>query len=253
MTVRADQDDDGTNDSAVLSHAIDGATEYASLGDPTVTVTVTDDEATENQPPPAPAVRDQRATVGFAFGYQFDAVTDPEADDVSYSAALTDGSALSTVWLTFDPATRTFGGTPAAGDVGALSVRVTATDDGTPNRAASSGLQGDGRRVGAGQLHGPGAWQRGHPGPLLVERAGRGRRGELRDRARNRLRLLQRHDGDGHGRRKRGPAPSRRDRSDQRHEVLRTDPGQGQQRRRRLLVAYRLGHARHSREPAPAG
>ena len=137
VTVRAGEDDDGTNDSAALTHAIDGATEYANLSDPTVTVTVTDDDATGNQPPPAPSVQAQFATVGVAFSYQFDEVTDPEADGVTYAATLTDGSALSTVWLTFDPATRTFGGTPASGDVGTLSVRATATDDGTPSMSAS--------------------------------------------------------------------------------------------------------------------
>ena len=93
---------------------------------------------TPNAAPPAPTLSDQSATSGAAFSYQFDAVTDPDGDDVAYSAALSDGSALSTVWLTFDPATRTFGGIPATGDVGMLTVTVTATDDGTPAQSASA-------------------------------------------------------------------------------------------------------------------
>jgi VCBS repeat-containing protein len=50
-------------------------------------------------------------------------------DALVYSATLADGSALPG-WLTFDAATQTFGGTPGNGDVGSLSVLVTATDTG---------------------------------------------------------------------------------------------------------------------------
>jgi Putative Ig domain/FG-GAP-like repeat len=54
--------------------------------------------------------------------------TDPDAGDVlSYSAKLNNGSNLPT-WLTFDAVTRTFAGTPAAGDVGNFGIVVTATD-----------------------------------------------------------------------------------------------------------------------------
>jgi Ca2+-binding RTX toxin-like protein len=48
-------------------------------------------------------------------------------DTLTYSATKADGTALPS-WLSFDPVTRTFSGTPANEDVGALSVRVTATD-----------------------------------------------------------------------------------------------------------------------------
>ena len=48
-------------------------------------------------------------------------------DVLTYSAALADGSALPT-WLRFDPATRTFSGTPGAGDAGTIQIAVTATD-----------------------------------------------------------------------------------------------------------------------------
>ena len=43
------------------------------------------------------------------------------------SATLADGSPLP-AWLSFDPATQTFSGTPLNDDVGALTIRVTATD-----------------------------------------------------------------------------------------------------------------------------
>ena len=141
VRVTAAWDTDSADDSATLTHAIGdaSATEYAALTDPTLPVTVNDDGATAatNAAPPAPGVQDRSATVGSAFSYEFAAVTDPDGDEVTYSAVLADGTALSTVWLTFDEATRTFGGTPAVGDAGALRVRVTATDDGTPVRSAS--------------------------------------------------------------------------------------------------------------------
>src|SRR5690606_13025981 len=48
-------------------------------------------------------------------------------DTLTLTATLADGSALPT-WLTFDAGSGTFSGTPANGDVGTLSIRVTATD-----------------------------------------------------------------------------------------------------------------------------
>jgi Putative Ig domain/FG-GAP-like repeat/Domain of unknown function (DUF4114) len=66
--------------------------------------------------------------------------TDPDAGDVlSYSAKLANGNNLPT-WLTFNPTTRTFAGTPAVGDVGNLSIAVTATDKGGLTVADNFGL-----------------------------------------------------------------------------------------------------------------
>ncbi|WP_198378974.1 putative Ig domain-containing protein, partial [Neoroseomonas rubea] len=48
-------------------------------------------------------------------------------DSLAYTATLADGSPLP-AWLSFDPATRTFSGTPGNTDVGTLAVRVIATD-----------------------------------------------------------------------------------------------------------------------------
>ena len=85
-----------------------------------------------NQPPVvAIPLADQSATVGSPFSYQFpiDRFSDPLGDVLTYSATLSSGAALPG-WLTFTPATRTFSGTPASGDVGAITVRVRATDPG---------------------------------------------------------------------------------------------------------------------------
>lgn len=82
-------------------------------------------------PPPvvANAIPDQNAAVGVPFNFTFasNTFTDPNSDPLTYSALLSGGGALP-AWLTFSPTTRTFSGTPAGGDVGTLSVRVTATD-----------------------------------------------------------------------------------------------------------------------------
>ncbi len=77
-------------------------------------------------------VVDQTATQGTLFNFVVPANTfadiDP-GDTLAYSARLANGNPLP-AWLTFNPTTRTFTGTPQAGDVGAIDVRVSATDTG---------------------------------------------------------------------------------------------------------------------------
>ena len=53
VTVRAaeDDDDNGADDSATLTHAIGGAAEYGELSDPTLPVTVTDNDKPDTTPP----------------------------------------------------------------------------------------------------------------------------------------------------------------------------------------------------------
>ncbi|MGH9957968.1 MAG: putative Ig domain-containing protein, partial [Pyrinomonadaceae bacterium] len=51
------------------------------------------------------------------------------ADSFTFTASLADGSSLP-AWLSFDPATRVFSGTPRRENVGTSSIRVTATDIG---------------------------------------------------------------------------------------------------------------------------
>ena len=93
----------------------------------TVAVTVT---GVNDTPTLAAPIADQSATENRAFSFQVPGSAFSEVDSgdtLAYSATLASGAALPG-WLTFDAATRTFGGTPGDGDLGAISVRVTATD-----------------------------------------------------------------------------------------------------------------------------
>ena len=85
---------------------------------------------TNNAPTVATAIPDQVATVGTAFSYAFPADTfaDADAGDTLSYTAVEDGETSLPSWLTFTAATRTFSGTPAASDIGTLSVKVTASD-----------------------------------------------------------------------------------------------------------------------------
>lgn len=85
---------------------------------------------TLNAPPLlANPITDQTAVedAAFRFTVPANAFTDADGDVLVYTATLDDGSALP-AWLSFDAATRTFSGTPAQADVGAVDVRVTASD-----------------------------------------------------------------------------------------------------------------------------
>ena len=57
---------------------------------------------------------------------------DSDGDLLTLSATLSNGKPLP-AWLTFTPATGLFTGTPLDGDIGAIDVKVTATDPGLPN------------------------------------------------------------------------------------------------------------------------
>jgi large repetitive protein len=80
--------------------------------------------------PIAGGIAGQGATTStpFSFTLPTSAFTDPDAGStLTYTVTLADGSPLPS-WLTFDPATHTFSGTPADSDSGSLSIRVTASD-----------------------------------------------------------------------------------------------------------------------------
>jgi VCBS repeat-containing protein len=82
-----------------------------------------------NDAPVAAALDDQTATAGQPFNLNVSGTfTDPEGDDITYSAKLEDGSDLPS-WLTFDAGTQTFSGNPPAG-VPYLNIRVIGTDTG---------------------------------------------------------------------------------------------------------------------------
>lgn len=81
-------------------------------------------------PTVANPVPDQTAPEDAVFSFSFAANTfaDVDAGEVlTYSATKADGTALP-AWLTFTPSTRTFSGTPLNGDVGTVTVKLTATD-----------------------------------------------------------------------------------------------------------------------------
>ena len=86
---------------------------------------------TNDAPTLANAVADQSATEDtlFSFTVAPGVFADVDAsDNLSFSATLADESALPT-WLSFDANTATFSGTPLNAHVGAVEVKVTATDD----------------------------------------------------------------------------------------------------------------------------
>lgn len=95
------------------------------------TLTVTN---VNEAPTVATPLADQNILEDAAFSLAVPASTFADVDQIhgevlTYSATLAEGTALPT-WLSFDPLTRTFSGTPVNSDVGVLNVAVTATDSG---------------------------------------------------------------------------------------------------------------------------
>jgi len=80
-------------------------------------------------------IPDQSTTVDQAFAFQFAENTffDSDVDDALTYTAVEQGEESLPNWLSFDPLTRTFSGTPLTEDAGILTIEVTATD----NAAAS--------------------------------------------------------------------------------------------------------------------
>ncbi|MDM3863115.1 MAG: Calx-beta domain-containing protein, partial [Aphanizomenon gracile PMC644.10] len=93
--------------------------------------TFSDAIANINTPPGVEnPILDQVATEDKPFSLTFAETTFIEIDSndsLVYSATLADDSSLPT-WLSFDPTTRSFLGTPTNDNVGALNIKVTATD-----------------------------------------------------------------------------------------------------------------------------
>ncbi len=88
----------------------------------TFRITVTN---TNDAPTVAIAVPDQAATEGTAFSFTLPSGTFADAD-VGDSLTIAPGSLPA--WLSYDPATGIFSGTPGAGNVGPVDITVTATD-----------------------------------------------------------------------------------------------------------------------------
>ena len=154
VTVSAAQDPDQADESAtlILDPGGDGNL-YPFVISTALTVTVTDDDGTavNNAPTVATAILDQTATTGAAFSFAFPAATftDADSDTLTYTATLADDTALPS-WLSFDPATRTFSGTPTA--VETVSVKVTASDGN--GGSVSDQLRHRGQRGADDHLHG---------------------------------------------------------------------------------------------------
>ncbi|MFW5411213.1 putative Ig domain-containing protein [Pectobacterium brasiliense] len=101
-----------------------------------LTVTNVNDAPVVGSPiPPQSVVQDG----GFNFTVPAGTFSDPDGDTLTLSATLADGSPLPS-WITFNPATGTFSGTPGNSDVGTLVIRVTATDGSNTSVSTSFGL-----------------------------------------------------------------------------------------------------------------
>ena len=108
----------------------------------TDTFTLTVNNA-NNAPTLDNAIADQVGTEDAAFNFVVPANTFSDidvGDTLIYSATLSGGGALPT-WLTFNAATQTFSGTPATGDIGTISVEVTATDGSSASVADTFDIQ----------------------------------------------------------------------------------------------------------------
>ena len=104
--------------------AVDAA--LASASDVQVNIPVV---AVNDAPVVANPVPDASVAVGSSLNFTVasNAFTDIDSAVLTYSATRANGSALP-AWLSFNAATRTFSGTPAAGDAGAVAIKVTASD-----------------------------------------------------------------------------------------------------------------------------
>jgi Ca2+-binding RTX toxin-like protein len=85
-------------------------------------------------PTVAAPIADQTTAEDSAFTLTISSNTFADQDEIHgdvliYGATLVDGSPLS-AWLSFNPSSSTFSGTPGAGDAGSLQIAVTATDTG---------------------------------------------------------------------------------------------------------------------------
>ncbi|KHS87428.1 putative Ig domain-containing protein, partial [Pectobacterium brasiliense] len=101
-----------------------------------LTVTNVNDAPVVATPIPAQSVAQDG---GFNFTVPAGTFSDPDGDTLTLSATLADGSPLPS-WLTFNPATGTFSGTPGNSDVGNLVIRITATDGSNTSISTSFGL-----------------------------------------------------------------------------------------------------------------
>ncbi|AHM62227.1 Kelch repeat-containing protein [Flammeovirgaceae bacterium 311] len=81
------------------------------------------------QPVVSSPIPNQKAVIGTAFSFFFDAntFTDPDNDVLTYTASQSNNTALP-AWLSFNATTRSFSGTPPTGSPNSITIRVTASD-----------------------------------------------------------------------------------------------------------------------------
>ncbi|HEX5646844.1 MAG TPA: calcium-binding protein, partial [Nitrospira sp.] len=131
----------------VTTQTFTGLADDAQVGNLDLSVTVTDSEGlsasdaftltvqnVNDAPIVAVPLADQTGAEDEPFSFTVPAGTFADEDGIhgdtlSYRASLSDGRALP-AWLSFNPVTRTFTGTPGAGTAGMLQLAVTATDTG---------------------------------------------------------------------------------------------------------------------------
>ena len=121
-------DPSGSNDAAALQDLVGNDVASFTTGISSVPTAI--NNSTVNAVPTlATAIPNQAATTGTSFSYTFLANTfsDANGDTLTYMATKPDNAALPT-WLGFTAASRAFSGTPQAGDVGTVAVKVTAND-----------------------------------------------------------------------------------------------------------------------------
>jgi Ca2+-binding RTX toxin-like protein len=107
---------------------VNGYSDYGSLGQYAISGQLID--LYNNRPVLNTALADQTTKEDTAFSWQLPSNTfaDPDQNDVlTYSAKMADGSDLPS-WLTFNAVTQTLSGTPANGQVGAIEIKIIATD-----------------------------------------------------------------------------------------------------------------------------
>ena len=97
-------------------------------------------EVAPNRPPVPPQITTQEATEDLPFTFAVPPFADPDEDLLEYAAGVVslDGTVAGLpAWLAFEPSSRVLSGTPRESDTpGALTIVVTATDDGDPPASA---------------------------------------------------------------------------------------------------------------------
>ncbi|MGL5195791.1 MAG: putative Ig domain-containing protein, partial [Chroococcales cyanobacterium] len=131
ITVTAIDDTEIEGDhSGTITHTVTSTdATYDGITIAQVTASITDNDIANTPPVVGTPLPDNSATAGEPFSLTLPANTfsDADGDPLTFTASLENGDPLP-AWLTFNPATGTFSGTPTDGDLGSLNIKVTAND-----------------------------------------------------------------------------------------------------------------------------